>query len=70
LYVDGKAEAAVEMERRWDELARVYDVDILCGYPWIPSAAKRNVLSSEESAQSTQPLTFGKTRLPAGDRLN
>jgi hypothetical protein len=28
LYVDGKAEAAVEMERRWDELARVYDVDI------------------------------------------
>ena len=33
LHADGKAEAAVEMERLWNELANVYDVDSLCGYP-------------------------------------
>jgi CheY-like chemotaxis protein len=33
LHAEGKAEAAVEMERLWNELANVYDVDSLCGYP-------------------------------------
>ena len=33
LYAEGKAEAAVEMERRLKELTLLYDVDILCGYP-------------------------------------
>ena len=33
LYAEGQAEAAVEMERRLQELTLLYDVDILCGYP-------------------------------------
>ena len=33
LYAEGKAEAAVEMERLLHEFARAHDVDILCGYP-------------------------------------
>jgi CheY-like chemotaxis protein len=33
LYAEGHAEAAVEMERRLQELILLYDVDILCGYP-------------------------------------
>ncbi|MGC2705052.1 MAG: response regulator [Candidatus Acidiferrales bacterium] len=33
LYAQGQAEAAIEMERLWDEIARTHGVDILCGYP-------------------------------------
>jgi DNA-binding NarL/FixJ family response regulator len=33
LHAEGKAEAAVEMERLWNELASTYNVDSLCGYP-------------------------------------
>jgi DNA-binding NarL/FixJ family response regulator len=33
LHAEGKAEAAVEMERVWNELASIYNVDTLCGYP-------------------------------------
>jgi CheY-like chemotaxis protein len=33
LHAEGKAEAAVEMERLWNELASMYNVDSLCGYP-------------------------------------
>jgi CheY-like chemotaxis protein len=33
LHAEGKAEAAVELERLWNELADVYNVDSLCGYP-------------------------------------
>ena len=33
LHADGKAEAAVEMEGLWDDLASMYNVDSLCGYP-------------------------------------
>lgn len=33
LYAEGKAEAAVEIERLFDEFARAHDVDVLCGYP-------------------------------------
>jgi CheY-like chemotaxis protein len=33
LHAEGNAEAAVEMEQLWNELASVYDVDSLCGYP-------------------------------------
>ena len=32
LWAQGKAEAALEVEHIWDEIARKYDVDILCGY--------------------------------------
>ncbi|HSY66492.1 MAG TPA: MEDS domain-containing protein [Terriglobales bacterium] len=33
LHAEGKAEAAFEMERLWNELASTYNVDSLCGYP-------------------------------------
>jgi CheY-like chemotaxis protein len=33
LHAEGKAEAAVELERLWNELASMYNVDSLCGYP-------------------------------------
>jgi len=33
LHAEGKAEAAVELERIWNELASMYNVDSLCGYP-------------------------------------
>lgn len=33
LHAEGKAEAAVEMERLWNDLACMYNVDSLCGYP-------------------------------------
>jgi DNA-binding NarL/FixJ family response regulator len=33
LWAQGKAEAAIRLEQLWDEIARTFDVDILCGYP-------------------------------------
>jgi CheY-like chemotaxis protein len=33
LHAEGKAETAVELERLWNELASMYKVDSLCGYP-------------------------------------
>jgi DNA-binding NarL/FixJ family response regulator len=33
LWAQGNAEAAIREEQLWDEIAKTYDVDILCGYP-------------------------------------
>ena len=33
LWAEGKEEAAIRLEQLWDQMARTYDVDILCGYP-------------------------------------
>jgi len=33
LYAEGKADAAIHLEQLWSEVARIYDMDILCGYP-------------------------------------
>jgi len=32
LWAQGKADAAVQVEHLWDEIARTHEVDILCGY--------------------------------------
>jgi hypothetical protein len=32
LWAQGKADAAIRLEHLWDEVAKTYDVDILCGY--------------------------------------
>jgi DNA-binding NarL/FixJ family response regulator len=32
LWTQGKANAAVQLERLWDDIARTYDMEILCGY--------------------------------------
>ena len=33
LWAQGNAEAAIQVEHLWNELATTYDVEILCGYP-------------------------------------
>jgi DNA-binding NarL/FixJ family response regulator len=33
LWAQGNAEAAIRLEHLWDEIAKTYDVDVLCGYP-------------------------------------
>ena len=33
LWERGNAEGAVRLERLWDEIARSYGVQVLCGYP-------------------------------------
>ena len=33
LWVQGKADAAIRLEELWNEIAKTYDIDILCGYP-------------------------------------
>jgi len=32
LWAQGKADAAIQLERLWDRIAKTHDVDILCGY--------------------------------------
>ena len=32
LWAEGKPDAAIRLEQLWDEMARTYNVDILCGY--------------------------------------
>jgi hypothetical protein len=32
LWAQGKAEAAIQVEHLWDEIATTSDIDILCGY--------------------------------------
>jgi DNA-binding NarL/FixJ family response regulator len=32
LWAQGKADAAIQLEHLWDEIAKTYNVDILCGY--------------------------------------
>ncbi|HZR59155.1 MAG TPA: response regulator [Terriglobales bacterium] len=32
LWTEGKADAAIQLEHLWDEIARTRDMDILCGY--------------------------------------
>ena len=33
LWAQGKAEAAIRVEQLWDQIAKTYDIDILCAYP-------------------------------------
>lgn len=33
LWAQGKVEATIRVEQLWNEIAKTYDVDILCGYP-------------------------------------
>ncbi|MGB8770572.1 MAG: MEDS domain-containing protein [Candidatus Korobacteraceae bacterium] len=33
LWAKGRRDAAIRLEQLWDEIAKTYDVDILCGYP-------------------------------------
>ena len=32
LWAEGKTDAAIRMERLWDEVGKIYEMDILCGY--------------------------------------
>jgi len=33
LWAQGKAEAAIQLEHLWDEIAKTYGLDVLCAYP-------------------------------------
>jgi hypothetical protein len=33
LWAEGQPDAAIRLEQLWDQMARTYDIDILCGYP-------------------------------------
>jgi hypothetical protein len=33
LWEQGMAEAAIRLEHLWNEIAKLYDVDVFCGYP-------------------------------------
>jgi DNA-binding NarL/FixJ family response regulator len=33
LWAEGNADGAIRLEQLWDQMARTYDLDILCGYP-------------------------------------
>jgi DNA-binding NarL/FixJ family response regulator len=33
MWAQGNAEAAIRLEHLWDEIAKSYDADVLCGYP-------------------------------------
>jgi DNA-binding NarL/FixJ family response regulator len=33
LWAEGKPDAAIRLEQLWDQMAKTYDLDILCGYP-------------------------------------
>jgi len=44
LWARGNADAAIRLEHLWDEVARTYDVDILCGY--VLKSAQREQESS------------------------
>jgi DNA-binding NarL/FixJ family response regulator len=32
LWLDGKADAAIQLEHLWDEITKTYSMDVLCGY--------------------------------------
>ena len=34
-------DATIELEHLWDEIAKTYDVDVLCGYVWISFQRER-----------------------------
>jgi hypothetical protein len=41
LWAQGKVDAAVQLERLWDDIAKTYELDILCGYRLGPSQSKQ-----------------------------
>jgi len=42
LWMQGKVDAAIQLERLWDDIAGRFDVDILCGYLWSDFQRKEN----------------------------
>lgn len=59
LYAKGKTDAAIQLEHLWDEVAKIYAVDILCGYLLDPIDRQPNSkiferICSEHSAVRSQ----------------
>jgi DNA-binding NarL/FixJ family response regulator len=56
LLAQGKAEAAIQLERLWDIVAEVHEVDILCGYPCVPLRHTENsqIFESIRAAHSAE----------------
>lgn len=58
LLAEGKVEAAIQLERLWDEVTKTYKVDTLCGYSWSAFPYMKNSsiperISAEHSAVHT-----------------
>ncbi len=55
LWLDGKADAAIQLEHLWDEITKTYSMDVLCGYILTdfqgePERHIRERISAEHSA--------------------
>jgi hypothetical protein len=61
LYEQGKGEAAIKVEHFWDEIAKAFDVDILCGCVWASNQCQANADAQIErirAERSTVPSEF------------
>jgi hypothetical protein len=54
---EGKTDAAVRVEQLWDQLARTYNIDVLCGYMLPGPATTTRMTPSRKSAQRTPRCT-------------
>ena len=61
LWAEGKSEAAIELEKLWNELAKTYSFSLHCAYP-IQGFSRQNMAESlfRRSAQNI-PALFGKS---------
>jgi hypothetical protein len=56
LWAQGNTEAAIQVEKLSNQLAKTYNVDILCGYSLGAFRAGWTATSSNESVQIIQPF--------------
>jgi len=61
LWAEGKGDAAIQIEHLWDEMAREYDVDTLCGYVLSGFQREQEIISTRESVPNT-PLCICSER--------
>jgi CheY-like chemotaxis protein len=81
LIAEGNAEAAVRLERLWDEITRSYAADTLCGYLWSAFQHKESgaiftrICAEHSSVQgywvvSSKAASFPRVRDPVSAREN
>ncbi len=59
LWQEGKADAAIQLEVLWDDIAKTENVDILCGYPG-------SSFHCEHGSETLQRILAGHSALHAG----
>ena len=60
LWAQGNAEAAIRVEELWNEIAKTYYVDILCGYPLGSFQAGKDSYIFNKSVQHIQLFIPGE----------